>query len=373
VVACGRRWGKTELGKVLLIEHAALGKACWWLSPTYRMASQVWRDLKAASGTLAVHVSESERRIDLRGGGHVAVRSTHAPDYLRGAGLDFAVLDEMAFMERSVWTQVVRPMLLDRRGGALFLSTPFGRNHFWELFTVGLDAEEPDWSAFHFTSYDNPLIDPAEIDALRRVTPDRIFREEYLAQFIADSGSVFQDVRAAATAPPDAVPTRGQRAVAGIDWGRDGDYTAIAVIDAESGVMLALARFRGESWARQRQKLAEICARWTPAVIWAEANSIGSVNIEALQRDGLPVRPFMTTPRSKAPLIEALALAIERREIALLPDETLLNELAAYTLERLPGGGYRYGAPPGLHDDTVIATALAWHGARFGGAGLAFE
>jgi hypothetical protein len=358
---------------VLLIEHAALGRACWWLSPTYSMAAQVWRDLKAASGTLAVRVSESERRIDLRGGGYMAVRSAHAPDYLRGAGLDFAVLDEMAFMERTVWTQIVRPMLLDRRGSALFLSTPFGRNHFWELFTIGLDAEEPDWSAFHFTSYDNPLIDPAEIDALRRVTPERIFREEYLAQFVEDSGSVFHDVRAAATARPDAVPVSGRRCAAGIDWGRDGDYTAIAVLDTESGAMLALERFRGESWSRLRERLMTLCARWQPSVIWAEANSIGSVNIEALQRDGLPVRPFMTTQRSKAPLIEALALAIERREIALLPDETLLNELAAYALERLQGGGYRYGAPSGLHDDTVIATALAWHGVRHGGAGLAFE
>lgn len=80
----------------------------------------------------------------------------------------------------------------------------------------------------------------------------------------------------------------------------------------------------------------------------------------------------MTTARSKSPLIESLALAIERGELALLPDEVLLNELAAYTLERLPGGGYRYSAPPGMHDDTVIATALAWHGVQQGGVSLDF-
>lgn len=74
------------------------------------------------------------------------------------------------------------------------------------------------------------------------------------------------------------------------------------------------------------------------------------------------------TAASKGPLIEALALAIERRDLALLPDDTLLGELAAYGMERLSGGGFRYSAPPGLHDDTVIALALAWHAARHGGA-----
>jgi hypothetical protein len=75
----------------------------------------------------------------------------------------------------------------------------------------------------------------------------------------------------------------------------------------------------------------------------------------------------MTTAQSKRQLIEGLALAIERRELALTPDPILLAELASYTMERLPGGGYRYSAPAGSHDDTVIATALAWHGVRFGG------
>jgi hypothetical protein len=118
--------------------------------------------------------------------------------------------------------------------------------------------------------------------------------------------------------------------------------------------------------------LQALCERWNPAVIWAEENSVGSVNIEALQAEGLPVRPFQTTARSKTGLIEGLALAIERGEVELLPDDVLLNELASYTLERMPGGGYRYGAAPGGHDDTVMALALAWHGVRYGGISLGF-
>ena len=317
-------------------------------------------------------IKETERRISFAKGGMVEVKSTHRPDSLRGMGLDFVVLDEAAYMEPSVWPQVVRPMLLDRRGKALFLSSPFGRNWFWELYKIGLDPEEPEWHSFQFGSSANPFIDPAELATIQRNTPDRVFREEYLAHFIADAGQVFRGVAEAATAPIQAQPIARHRYIAGVDWGREHDFTCIAVIDADTGQMVALDRFNKVGWSLQRERLKALAAKWRPVTIWAEQNSIGSVNIEALQAEGLPVQPFQTTARSKPPLIEGLALAIEQGRIQLLPDEVLLNELVSYTMERSAGGGYRYGAPPGSHDDTVIATALAWHGVRMGGVKVDF-
>lgn len=373
VVACGRRFGKTEAGKLALVAHFLVGGRCWWLAPTYQMASQVWRDLKAiCAPVVQARVSEAERRIDLPNGGMLAIRSTYYADHLRGAGLDLAVLDEAAYMDESVWPEVVRPMLVERGGAALFLSSPNGCNWFWELYRQGLDPANAGWRSFRFTSYDNPLIAPGELDDIQRMTPERVWREEYLAEFVDDEGQVFRRIREAATAPLDAQPAAGRRYIAGLDWGRQNDFTAIVLIDADSREMVALDRFRQVNWALQRARLAALCERWQPVVIWAEANSIGGPNIEALQAEGLPVRPFQMTAQSKGPLIDALALAIEKEDIALLPDETLLSELAAYTLERLPGGGYRYGAPSGLHDDTVIALALAWHGVQHGGVRLDF-
>jgi hypothetical protein len=369
VLACGRRFGKTTLGQMDILNRISKGQRCWWLAPTYQMASQVWRDLKnACLPSDEVQVNEAERRLDFQTGGMIAIRSTHYADHLRGMGLDFAVLDEAAFMEPHVWPEVVRPMLLERGGGALFLSSPRGRNWFWEIYQLGLDPAQTEWMSFHATSYDNPLIPPEEIDAIQRVTPERVFRAEYLAEFTDDAGQVFRGVREAATAPVGAVPLPDTRYVFGCDWGREGDYTAIAIIDADRRQLVALDRFNQVSWSLQRGRLAALYDHWKPDIIWAESNSIGSVNIEALQADGLPVRPFVTTAKSKSPLIERLALAIERRELALLPDEALLAELSSYEMQRLPSGTYRYSAPAGLHDDLVIALALAWHGVQRSGA-----
>jgi phage terminase large subunit-like protein len=372
VVACGRRFGKTETGKILLIERALAGRIGWWISPTYRMADDVWRSLKASLAGVATDKSESMRRLDLPGGGVIRVRSGHDPDALRGAGLDLAVLDEAAYLHPDVWRAAIRPALADRRGEALFLSTPRGRNWFWGLWMHGQTAAHDQWKSWRFSTTANPLIDPAEVEAARAQLPERIFREEYLAEFLDDAAGVFRRVEEAATARAEDGPQPGERYVFGVDWARDADFTCIAVLAVGTRRLVALDRFNEIGWSLQRGRLAALAARWLPEAIWAEANSIGGPNIEALQNEGLPVIPFTTTATSKGPLIEALALALERGELAILPDPALVGELQAYRLERLPSGRFRYSAPPGEHDDCVIALALAWHGASQAGSGISF-
>ena len=207
--------------------------------------------------------------------------------------------------------------------------------------------------------------------AARLEMPERWFRQEYEAEFIEDAGQLFRGIEAVCTAQPGQ-PRPGARYAAGIDWGRVDDYTAFAVFEVETKRLVALDRFRQVSWAQQRDRLRVLYETWRPETIWAEANSIGSVNIEALQASRLPVRPFQTTAASKGPLVEALALAMERADLTLLDDPVLRGELASFTMERMPSGLYRYGAASGAHDDTVIAVALAWYGVRHAGGAVSF-
>ncbi len=366
VLACGRRWGKSELGLIDILRAAHLEhKRCWWVAPTYQMAEQIWRDLvKTVKHLTNVVINQSQRRIDLPKGGEIAIRSAHNPDKLRGAGLDFVILDEAARMPAQIWHDVIRPMLATTRGAARFLSTPKGRNWFWERHRDGHDPLQAEWAAFDFSTAQSDLVDPAELESIRQNTAEHIWETEYEAKFSDDRGQVFRRVAEAAAPAPYDEPRPGHAYVAGVDWGRSKDYTAIAVIDAANGKMVALERFNQVGWELQRDRLAQIAAKWRPQVIWAEANSIGEPNIDALLREGLPVRRFYTSAKSKSPLIEALSLAIERNDITLLDDPVLLGELADYRFDRLPNGSYRYGAPPGSHDDTVIAAALAWYGAQ---------
>jgi len=153
VVACGRRWGKTETGKIAVIETAARGGVAWWIMPSYRMADDVWRSLKTTLAGAWDEKNEQGRTIVLPGGGVIRVRSGDDPDSLRGASLDLAVLDEAAFLRESVWTSALRPALSDRRGRAMFLSTPKGAgNWFYRVFGHGIDPTRTEWQAWQFTS-----------------------------------------------------------------------------------------------------------------------------------------------------------------------------------------------------------------------------
>ena len=367
VLACGRRWGKSQLGLISILKAAHLEhKRCWWVVPKYRTADEeIWGELVSAVKHLrGVAISKSKRRIELPKGGVIAIRSAHNPDNLRGAGLDFVVLDEAARMPAHTWHDVIRPMLADTRGGALLLSTPNGRNWFWERHRAGLDPLQEEWATFDFTTAQSYLVDPAELESIRQNTAQHIWETEYEAVFSDDRGQVFRGLTDAAAPAPYDGPQPGHSYVAGVDWGRSRDYTAIAVLDASNNKMVALERFNQVGWELQRDRLSSIARKWRPQVIWAEANSIGEPNIDALVRQGLPMRRFYTSAKSKAPLIESLALAIEQNDITLLDDPVLLGELADYKFDRLANGGYRYGAPSGSHDDTVIAAALAWHGAQ---------
>jgi len=364
VVACGRRWGKTTLGVHIATKRAwGHGERVWWVAPTYALAFEVWRNFKRLLGPFWEHKLEAERHIDLPGGGSITIKSADDPNALRGVGLDYLVVDEAAYVVEEAWTAALRPALTDRRGHALLISTPRGRNWFWRLYLRGGDPAHPDWKSWQFPTSTNPHLDLTEIEDARMLLPARIFSQEYLAEFLEGGGEVFRRVRQAATAPSDAIPQRGRIYVMGCDWGRRDDFTALAVIDAAAQQMVALDRFTLVEWGLQRERLVALAQRWGVAHILAEANAMGEPNIEALRHEGLPIEAFWTTAQTKPYIIESLGLAIERGELALLPDETLLGELEAYTYTMMPSGQARYHAPPGLHDDTVMALALAWRAA----------
>jgi phage FluMu gp28-like protein len=363
VLACGRRWGKTRLGSLMCVATALHGGRAWWVAPSYPVASVGWRGIKHLAVQLpGAEIRQGDRLINLPSGGSVQVRSADNPDSLRGEGLDLVVLDECAFIKEAAWSEALRPSLAERQGKALFISTPKGRNWFWRLWQVGNSEDDSDWQAWRFPSSDNPFIPAGEIEAAGRNLPDRIFRQEFLAEFIDDAGGVFRGVMDAATADHQDQSTPEHEYIFGIDWGKHADYTVIAVLDATTNECVHLDRFSQIDYQTQLGRLEGLYIRFEPGTIIAERNSMGEPLIEQLIRQGYPVQPFTTTNASKAEAVDALALAFERREIKIINEPALISELQAFESTRLPSGMLRYAAPEGMHDDTVVALMLAWHG-----------
>lgn len=189
VAACGRRFGKTRLGAALCIMTAGQRGRAWWVAPTYKVGQVGWRLLsRMAQQVPGADVQKAERLITFPGGGEIYVRSADNPNSLRGEGLDFVVLDECAFIHEDAWQEALRPALSDHKGRAMFISTPKGQNWFYRLWLRCADPTQEEWRGWRLPTSDNPYIDPAEIEAARISLPERVFRQEYLAEFLAEAG-----------------------------------------------------------------------------------------------------------------------------------------------------------------------------------------
>ena len=184
LLAAGRRFGKTYLAQAELLRAAgAPGRIAWYVAPTYKQAKRiVWNSLKEMSRPFwAGKPSETDLRIELNTGGSIALRGADAYDSLRGEGLDFVVLDEFASMAPEAWRSVLRPMLADRMGEALFIGTPQGFNHFYDLYTEA--ADRPDWAVFRFTTEEGGNVQKAELESAAREMDERLYRQEFRASF----------------------------------------------------------------------------------------------------------------------------------------------------------------------------------------------
>lgn len=190
VLSAGRRWGKTLLGCWLCIAYALEGKRAWWVAPTYTMALEGWRELRQIAVDYGVIVKEAERTIITPNGGMVSVRSADNPDRLRGAGLDFIVLDECAFIKEQTWTEVLRPTLSDRMGSALFISTPKGYNWFQRLFEDAQNREG--WATWTLPTSSNPLVPLSELEIAKEEVGSFLYSQEYEAQFVEATGGLIK-------------------------------------------------------------------------------------------------------------------------------------------------------------------------------------
>lgn len=319
-----------------------------------------WRMIRRlGTGIPGANIRQVDRMLELPGGGEVQVRSADDPDSLRGEGLDLVVMDECAFMKQAAWEEALRPALSDRQGDAVFISTPKGRNWFWRLW-MRAQAGDDGYACWQLPTADNPYIPEGEIDAARLSLPELIFEQEYLAIFLENEGAVFRNILACMNAPqttPEA--HEGHHKIMGVDWGKQNDFTAISVGCATCRCELAHDRFNQIDYIFQRARLTAMADKWNVNAILAESNAMGEPIIEQLQADGLPVSGFQTSATTKPPLIEGLALTLERAEFQFLADPIWTNEMEAYERKISPiTGRSQYSAPEGMHDDTVMARAL---------------
>lgn len=250
VVNAGRRFGKTILAAEEMIGVAVAGNdnRVAYIAPTFQQARDIaWEHLKQRCFPIIVDSNESQLKLTVRtqhgGTSIIQLKSWDSVESLRGQKFHFLVVDEVAMMRNFWigWQEVLRPALTDTKGGALFISTPKGFNHFYDLYNF--EAEESSFKSFHATTYDNPHIDPNEIEEAKRQLPEDQFAQEYLADFRKQEGLVYKEFDRSRHVIDDTEFDRltlagivGKRA--GIDWGWNNPSSSHPILKTRDGVYI---------------------------------------------------------------------------------------------------------------------------------------
>ena len=194
VVVAGRRFGKTFLSTAELLNKALSepDQNVWYVAPTYKAAKEIAWDMLTSQIPIEYidKTNETALTINLKNGSSISLKGAEKPDNLRGRSLDFVVLDEFADMRKEAWFEVIRPSLSDRQGGALFIGTPKGRNHFYDLYGKGVDDDEG-WKSYQYTTIQGGNVPPDEIESARADLDERTFQQEYEAAFVSYSGVIY--------------------------------------------------------------------------------------------------------------------------------------------------------------------------------------
>jgi hypothetical protein len=379
VVACGVRWGKTlsaameALAAAMEPRERSVG---WIVAPTYDLCDRVFRELSILCMEhlryRVVKFKEHEKRILLRnlGGGLSEIRGKSAenPTSLLGEGLDWVIIDEASRLRPHIWEGHISQRLIDKRGWALLISTPKGKGWFYDLFQrgqpgAGGETRDPAYRSWNNPSWTNPHLDADLIQAERERLPQRVFAQEYAGEFVEGAGQVFRKVRERATGEWQE-PVRGQEYFAGLDLAKTEDYTVLVVLNREREVV-HVDRFHRIDWSLQVARIHAALARYHDAQVYVDTTGAGEPVYESLCGEGCDALAYQFTNRSKAALVDNLAILLER-ELLTLPKPQLwpegIDELEGFQYSVTDTGNTRTAAPSGQHDDCVVALALAaWH------------
>lgn len=358
VLCCGRRWGKTTLAIDQMKGRAAIADSrVAYVAPTFQQARDIaWEQLKRECMEAAESINESRLEITLVNGSRIALRGWEAIETLRGQKFDLIVLDEVAMMRDfwSKWQEVIRPTLTDTKGEGMFISTPRGFNHFYDLFN--LQYKDSDFRSFHFSSYDNPFIPKEELDKARKELTEDRFAQEYEADFRKTEGLVYKEFDRKSHVVDEIPEKSWVKYFAGVDFGFT-NPTAIIEIkkDRDRNYYIPREFYRSGNTDAQT---ADYVASLKFNEVYPDPESASG--IEELRRRNVNVRDVIKNKDSIRNGINTVRELFKSNRLFIHKDcINLISELETYAYPEKRPGMNEYENPVKEHDHALDALRYA--------------
>lgn len=358
VICSGRRSGKSVVCLIIGIEMMLNNQRLAYVTPTFSLAKDLFRDyLKYIPIEIIKQINKSELYIELITGGSIKFFSGEALDSFRGRKFHYIVLDEAAYISEleNAWTTSIRATLTDYQGGAIFISTPRGKNYFYSLFQKGLNRED-NYESFHFPTSDNPYISKLEIEEARLTLPVSRFKQEYLAIPGENEDNPF-GVNYVNDNVTDTYSTN-ETVVYGIDVAKVNDWTVIVGLDKD-GRQTYFDRFKGP-WEMTFEAIKKL-PNSIPKVI--DSTGVGDVIFERCQLgDVYNIEGYKFNNESKTKIIYELIKDVEAGVLKF--NRVIADEMMVYEYKYSKTGLLQFNAQTGFNDDCITALALANHKRR---------
>lgn len=357
VVCAGRRVGKSTLCKLVTITKLLEGKRVAYITPEFGLAEKFFEEfMEHIPDELIASKNKARVNAKLKTGGQLKFFSGEALERVRSFEFDYLIVDESAYIPdlEKEWMKALRPLLIKTRGGAMFISTPKGKNYFYSLFQKGINQEK-DWMSWQFSSYENPYIPKEELDDLVESMPEANYRQEILAEAGENTSNPF----GTAAIERNTISTLSTRlpVVLAADLARVNDWTVIIGLD-DQGVMCYFDRFQ-LPWTQTVERIKKLRDRFQTPQIVVDSTGVGSVILEQLQQEVYNVYGFAFTSASKPKIIHMLIKAVEKDQIKF--NEVTAREMGVLEFKYSSSGNLKYEAAAGFHDDAVMALAMANH------------
>lgn len=360
LLRAGRRFGKSYICSYLALrEILHPNKVVWVVAPNYGLSEIIFNNVaewisKVLTPNKSYTITKNPTpMINVQNGSTLEIKSAENPTSLLGRSTNLVILDEAARLPEYIWERYIYPTTHEKQGKIMYISTPAGKNWFYEK------ENELGDSAFHFTSLDNPHFNEEEWNKAKSKTSEVVFRQEYMAEYLSEANSVFGNVEKIVRENIESPPVDNGLYVMGVDIGRRQDASAIVIIERNTHKAVYVESFRGVDYAKQKDHIMGLAKRYNNAKIVIESTGTADAVFQDLQRSGALVEEFRTAGHNKAQLIEKLALFVDQEAILIPNQKELVQEMKDYEMTISDTGFNKYKGRGKKPDDLVIACALA--------------
>jgi hypothetical protein len=368
IVSCGRRAGKSMTNINVCTKYALTnpGSKILYIVPAADQRETIFTEYLQLFGKAPFinKVDHSIKNINLGNNSIIKFRLGSMPSArsLKGNAFDFLVIDEAALIQPIVWEEILSATLATtplHKLKVLFTSTPRSKDWFYKMYTKGLDPNLPNYKSIHAPSVSNPLVTLQYIEDMKLQLPTNIFRQEFLAEFLEDSGGLFENINTN-TIDTTFSYDKNKKYFCGIDTGFKVDSTVCVIID-ENGNLVDYTRFSQTEMKIGAKMVHDLLKKWNYPKGYVENNQYQGFH-EMLEDLGTRnIELFMTTGKSKPEIVEDLCSIFQSNEIKLPNDEYLLSEFYNFSYIYNPKTRrIAYAAAGNGHDDIVMATAIAF-------------